>query len=217
MVRKGSRSSASTPSTSRDSFNKQKTLIGGDADTIMILLKNLAATTSAVVARLDRLEGAHFDARGPADLGAIGSTTIETPESIIKVCSSAQVSSSTGSSNAGDFTCRPRSANRLHLQLQLNPRRRPLSISSTPPPAARLFNCLNMERLILTVGLWRWWTKTMTLAASSAVPSRLLLVTTRRRSSKFRHLFVGAQFGCGFEMSVDLKMFTSSSPKFYAV
>ena len=103
MVRKGSRSSTSTPSTSRDSFNKQKTLIGGDADTIMILLKNLAATTSAVVARLDRLEGAHFDARGPADLGAIGSTTIETPESIIKVCSSAQVSSSTGSSSAGDL------------------------------------------------------------------------------------------------------------------
>ena len=73
----------STPSTSRDSSSKQKTLIGGDADTIMLLLKNLAATTSAVVARLDRLEGAHFDARGPADLGAIGSTTIETPESII--------------------------------------------------------------------------------------------------------------------------------------
>ena len=69
----------------------------------MLLLKNLAATTSAVVARLDRLERAHFDARGPADLGAIGSTTIETPESIIKVCSSAQVSSSTGSSSAGDL------------------------------------------------------------------------------------------------------------------
>ena len=84
MVRKGSRSSASTPSTSRDSSCKQKTLIGGDAETIMILLKNLAATTSAVVARLDRLEGAHFDARGPADLGAIGSTTIATPESIVK-------------------------------------------------------------------------------------------------------------------------------------
>ena len=57
----------------------------------------------------------------------------------------------------------------------------------------------------------------MAVAASSAVPSRLLLVTTRRPSSKYRHLFVGAQFGCGFEMSVDLKMFTSSSPKFYAV
>ena len=77
--------------------------IGGGAETIMLLLKNLAATTSAVVARLDRLEGARFDARGPADLGAIGSTTIETPESLIKVCSSAQVSSSTGSSSAGDL------------------------------------------------------------------------------------------------------------------
>ena len=48
----------------------------------------------------------------------------------------------------------------------------------------------------------------MTVAASSAVPSRLLLLTTMRPSSKYRHLFVGAQFGCGFEMSVDLKMFT---------
>ena len=57
---------------------------------------------SAVVARLDRLEGAHFDARGPADFGAAGSTTIETPGSVIKVCSSAQVSSSTGPSSAGD-------------------------------------------------------------------------------------------------------------------
>ena len=102
MVRKGSQSSASVPSTSRDSSCKQKTLIGGDAETIMLLLKNLAATTSAVVARLDRLERAHFDARGPADLGATGSTTIETPGSIVKVCSSAQVSSSTGSSSAGD-------------------------------------------------------------------------------------------------------------------
>jgi hypothetical protein len=87
----------------RGSSCKQKTFIGGDAETIMLLLKNLAATTSAVVARLDRLEGAHFDARGPADLGAIGSTTIATPESIIKVCSAAQVSSSTGSSSAGDM------------------------------------------------------------------------------------------------------------------
>ena len=70
----------------------------------MLLLKNLAATTSAIVARLDRLEGAHFDARGPADLSAIGSTTtIGTPESLIKVCSSAQVSNSTGSSSAGDL------------------------------------------------------------------------------------------------------------------
>ena len=47
------------------------------------------------------------------------------------------------------------------------------------------------------------------VAASSAVTLRLLLLTTRRPSSKYRHLFVGAQFGCGFEMSVDLKMFTS--------
>ena len=32
------------------------------------------------------------------------------------------------------------------------------------PPAARLFNCLNLERLILTVGLWRW--KTMDNSSS---------------------------------------------------
>ena len=42
----------------------------------------------------------------------------------------------------------------------------------------------------------------MAVAASSAVPSRLLLLTTRQPSSKYRHLVVGAQFGCGFEMSV---------------
>ena len=113
-------------------------------------------------------------------------------------------------------TCRPRSANRFLLQLQLIPRRRPLSTTSTSPPAARLFGYLNLERLILTVGLW-CWRKTVTAAASSAVHSCLLLLTTRWPSSKSRHLFVGAQFGCGFEMSVDLKMFTSSSPKFHAV
>ena len=103
MVRKGLRSSASTPSTSRDSSSKQKTLIGGDAESMILLLKNLAATMSATVARLGHLEGAHFGARGPANFDATDSTTIETPESFINVCSSVQVSSPTGPpSSAGD-------------------------------------------------------------------------------------------------------------------
>ena len=217
MARKGSRSSASAPSTSRDSSCKQKTLIGGDAETIMLLLKDLTATTSKVVARLDSLEGTHFDARGPADFGATGSTTRRPLKLLNRLLRFVRpLRSVVPLAPRAPATCRPRSANRLHLQLQLIPRRRPLSTTSTSPLAARLFNCLNLERLILTVGLWRW-RKTMTVAASSAVPSRLLLLTTRRPSSKYRHLFVGAQFGCGFEMSVDLKMFTSSSPKFYAV
>ena len=108
--------------------------------TIMILLTNLAATTSAVVARLDRLEGAHFDARGPADLGAIGSTTIATPESIIKVCSSAQVSSSTGSSSAGDMPTAE--CEQAPLPAPAHPS--PQTVADyidTPPPAARPFNC----------------------------------------------------------------------------
>ena len=69
---------------------------------MMLLLKNPSAMMSTVVVRLDRLEGAHVDARGPADLGAAGSTTIKTPESGINVCSSAQASSSTGPWSAGD-------------------------------------------------------------------------------------------------------------------
>ena len=45
-------------------------------------MRNLAATMSAVVARLDRLEDAHFDFRNPADPGAVGSLAIQTPESV---------------------------------------------------------------------------------------------------------------------------------------
>ena len=165
MVRKGSRSSASTPSTSRDSSCKQKALIGGGAETIMLLLKNLAATTSAVVARLDRLEGAPFDARGPADFGAAGSTTIETPESIIKVCSSALVSSSTGPWSAGDVPTAECEQAPPPAPAHPSPQT-VVDYIETPPTAARLFNCLNLEQLILTVGLWRW-RKTMAVAASS--------------------------------------------------
>ena len=168
---------------------------------------------SAVVARLDRPEGVHFDARGPADFGATGSTTIKTLNRLVTLVR--PLRSVVPLVLRAPATCRPRSANRFLLQLQLIPRRRPLSNTSTPPPAARLFNCLNQARLSLAVGLWRW-RKTVTVAVSSAVPSRLLLLTTRRPSSKYRHLFVGAQFGCGFEMSLDLKIFTSPSPKFHA-
>ena len=45
-------------------------------------MRNLAATMSAVVARLDRLEGVHFNARNPADPGAVGSLAIQTSESL---------------------------------------------------------------------------------------------------------------------------------------
>ena len=45
-------------------------------------MRNLAATMSAVVARLGRLEGVHFDAHNPADPGAVGSLAIQTPESL---------------------------------------------------------------------------------------------------------------------------------------
>ena len=118
----------------------------------MLLLKNLAATTSAVVARLDRLEGAHFDARGPADLGATGSTTITTPESFVKVCSSAQVSSSTGSSSAGDVPTAE--CEQAPPPAPAHPSPQAVVDYIDKPPAARLFNCLNLERLILAVGLW---------------------------------------------------------------
>ena len=120
----------------------------------MLLLKNLAATTSEVVARLDRLEGAHFDARGPADLGATGSTTIKTPESIIKVCSSAQVSSSTGPSSAGDVPTAE--CEQVPPPAPAHPSPPTVVDYIDIPPAARLFGYLNLERLILTVGLWCW-------------------------------------------------------------
>ena len=49
---------------------------------LLLAMRNLAATMSAVVARLGLLEGAHFDARNPADPGTVGSLAIQTPESI---------------------------------------------------------------------------------------------------------------------------------------
>ena len=183
---------------------------------MLLLLKNLAATTSAVVARLDRLEGAHFDARGPAAFGATGSTAIETPDLVIKVCSSAQVSSSTGSSSAGDVPtaeCEP-----APLSAPAHPPPQTVVDYIDTPPCSTPIQLSKSRTVESDCGFLVLEKKTMTVAASSAVPSRLLLLTTRRPSSKSKHLFVGAQFDCGFEMSADLKMFKSSSPpKFYAV
>ena len=116
----------------------------------MFLLKNLAATTSVVAAQLDRLEGARFDTRGPADIGAAGPTAIgiETPESIIKVCSSAQVSSSTGPSSAGDLPTAECEQAPPPAPAHPSPQT-VVDYIDTPAPVARLFNCLNLERLIL--------------------------------------------------------------------
>ena len=49
---------------------------------LLLATRNLAATMSAVIARLDRLEGAHSDARNPADPGTVGSLAIQTPGSL---------------------------------------------------------------------------------------------------------------------------------------
>ena len=73
---------------------------------MLLVLKNFAAAMSAVVARLDRLEGAHFDARGPADFGAAGSTTIESPESVPK--SVGVLESSLTVPAPGGAVCEPR-------------------------------------------------------------------------------------------------------------
>ena len=84
-------------------------LIAADAeraDDVFLLLKNLAAAMSAVVTRLGRLERAHFDARGPADFGATGSTTIESPESVPK--SVGVLESSLTVPAPGGAACEPR-------------------------------------------------------------------------------------------------------------
>ena len=86
MVRTGTRSLISDSSTPREISSHQKTFIATEIETangvLLLAMRNLAATMSAVVARLDRLEGAHFDARNPADLGTVGSLAIQTPESL---------------------------------------------------------------------------------------------------------------------------------------
>ena len=107
MAQKGSRSSISNAPNPRGDSSQQKTLIAADAeraDDVFLVLKNLAAAMSAVVARLGRLEGTHFDARGPADFGAAGSTTIEFPESVFKSVNALD-SSFTGPARDGVASC----------------------------------------------------------------------------------------------------------------
>ena len=89
MVRMGARSlifSDSPPSREISSHQNHKTFIATEIENangvLLLAMRNLAATMSAAVARLDRLEGAHFDARNPADPGTVGSLAIQTPESL---------------------------------------------------------------------------------------------------------------------------------------
>ena len=86
MVRMGTRSLISGSSTSREDPSHQKALVATEVEkangVLLLAMRNLAATISAVVARLDRLEGAHFDACNPADPGAVGLLAIQTPESL---------------------------------------------------------------------------------------------------------------------------------------
>ena len=86
MVRMGTRSLISSSSTTRNDSSHQKALIATEVENangvLLLAMRNLAATMSAVVARLDRLEGVHFDARNPADPGAVGSLAIQTSESL---------------------------------------------------------------------------------------------------------------------------------------
>ena len=86
MVWMGTRSLISGSSTSRDDSSHQKALTATEVENaigvLLLAMRNLAATMSAIVARLDRLEGAHFDDRNPADPGAVGSLAIRSPESL---------------------------------------------------------------------------------------------------------------------------------------
>ena len=78
----GTRSLISDSSTSREISSHQKTFIATEIETangvLLLAMRNLAVTVSAVVVRLDHLEGAHFDARNPADPGTVGSLAIQT-------------------------------------------------------------------------------------------------------------------------------------------
>ena len=86
MVRMGTRSLISSSSTTRNDSSHQKALIATEVENangvLLLAMRNLAATMSAVVARLDRLEDVHFDARNPADHGTVGSLAIQTSESL---------------------------------------------------------------------------------------------------------------------------------------
>ena len=86
MVRMGTRSLISDSPPSREISSHQRTFIRTEIENangvLLLAMRNLAATMSSAVARLDRLEGAHFDARNPADPGTVGSLAIQTPESL---------------------------------------------------------------------------------------------------------------------------------------
>ena len=86
MVRMGTRSLISDSPPSREISSHQRTFIRTEIENangvLLLAMRNLAATMSAAVARLDRLEGAHFDAHNPADPGTVGSLAIQTPESL---------------------------------------------------------------------------------------------------------------------------------------
>ena len=69
MVWMGTRTLISGSSTARSDSSHQNALIATEVENangvLLLAMRNLAANMSAVVARLDRLEGAHFDARNP--------------------------------------------------------------------------------------------------------------------------------------------------------
>jgi hypothetical protein len=88
MVRKGSASSI--PSSLTRGNNSTKEALSTPADVgrvegVLPLLEKLCATIDTMAARLDRLEGAYFNAaRGPADPGVVGSTSIKTPTPLVQ-------------------------------------------------------------------------------------------------------------------------------------
>ena len=69
MVRMGTRSLISGLSTTRDDSSHYKATGATEAENVHevlpLAMRNLAAAMSAIVARLGRLEGAHFDAGNP--------------------------------------------------------------------------------------------------------------------------------------------------------
>ena len=142
MVRVGTRSLISGSSTTRDGSSHQKALIATEVENangvLLLAMRNLAATMSAVVARLDRIEGVHFDSRNPAGPVALGSLAIRIPES--SSSERAEDSSLASSSFSGS------TANRVSRFLQHHIlRHRPSSILLTPPPATHRFKTVYLR------------------------------------------------------------------------
>ena len=88
MARKGPASSI--PSSLTRGNNSTKEALSTPADVgrvegVLPLLEKLCATIDTMAARLGRLEGAYFNAaRGPADPGVVGSTSIKTPTPLVQ-------------------------------------------------------------------------------------------------------------------------------------